>query len=65
MSRGRGGTDKDKAKMSMHNFSGQGDGECVTCGLPKRNTVHINPERPHPPGEGYTKQQADERHDNA
>lgn len=57
-------SDKDRAKMSMHNFAGKGDGECTTCGLPKRNTVHINPDRPHPPGEGYSYQQAQEQRQN-
>jgi hypothetical protein len=66
MSRGgRNASDKDKAKMSLHNFSGKGDGECEACGLPRRNTVHSGKDYQQPPGEGYTHQQAREKADNA
>lgn len=56
-------SDKDRAKMSVHEFVGEGD-ECDACGLSKRNTVHPNPNRPHPPGEGYSYQQAKEKEQN-
>lgn len=50
--------------MSMHNYEGEGEDACEKCGLPKRNTVHINPNRPHPPGEGYSYNEAQEKRQN-